>query len=149
MDDGAETFSYSAYDPILVHNDPDIGTVLGKSAQVLDHMIPSPEDCSIYLANNRVTGEFGIRPGYTVAIRFSRTAPSDGEPYTGSIGFLNLRWAVEEVSGAETGKGTPANIDDIVAQAILNLKKATAKPGPMISGYELKDVLTRIVNALK
>ena len=147
--DGDGNTSYTAYDPILIHNDSSIEDIRGRSVRVMDHAFPTEDECQGYIRNNlgNVAGVFGIRPGYTVAVRFSRTSPSNGEPYVGSIGFLNLRWSIEEVT---TIKATSSEkVDDIVAQTVRNLRRAAAKSGPMDTGYAIVNVLTRIVNALK
>lgn len=146
-DDNAEV-SYTAYDPILVHNDAAIADVSGRSARVLDYAFPTEKDCAGYVESHagKLSGVFGIRPGYTVAIRFSRDAPSSGTPYTGAIGFLNLRWAVEEVSAIDVGGKT---YDDIVALTVANLRKAAKKSGPFDTGYSVADFLTKVANALR
>jgi len=146
-DDNAEV-SYTAYDPILVHNDAAIADVSGRSARVLDYAFPTEKDCAGYVDSHagKLSGVFGIRPGYTVAIRFSRDAPSSGTPYTGAIGFLNLRWAVEEVSVIDVGGKT---YDDIVAITVANLRKAARKSGPFDTGYSVADFLTKVANALR
>lgn len=140
--------SYTAYDPILVHNDSSIEDFAGRSAQVLGYAFPTEDDCADYILAHagQLSGPFGVRPGYTVAVRFSRTAPAEGEAYTGSIGFLNLRWAIEEVA---TVKVTKSQEDDIVEQTVRNLRAAAKKAGVMDSGYSVVNILTRIVNALK
>ena len=143
-------YEYTAYDPLLMHNDSSITPIAGKSVQVLDHAFPSPDDCQNYINNpaNRVSGSvFGIKPGYTVSIRFSRSNPSDGTPYTGAIGFLNLRWEIEQVTTVDAS--SESEVDDLVTQTVLNLRKAAAKSGRMTNSYELVLVLTRLLNALK
>lgn len=140
-----ETFSYSAYDPLLVHNDSTIETVLGKSIRALDHAFPTPDDCrSYYDAHNLAGTVFGVKPGYTVSVRFSRADPSSGTPYTGALGILNLRWAIElySIVDAETE-------NDLVTQTVINLRKAAAKSGPMRNSYDLVTILTRLLNAMK
>jgi hypothetical protein len=149
LDEDGSSFSYTAFDPILIHNDPTLDTVLGKNVRVLDYTIPSNNDCTKYITTNNITGVFGVRPGYTVAIRFSRAAPTEGAPYIGSVGFLNLRWSIEEVTTIDTKDSVPTNIDDIVVQTVTNLRAAASKAGRMNTSYEIVDILTRIVNALK
>ena len=143
--------SYDAYDPLLVHNDPSIENLYGRSVMVLDHSFPTEDECRGYIDANlsKTSGVFGIRPGYTVAVRFSRVSPSSGTPYTGDIGFLNLRWSIEEVAAVSVSK--PSDTDAIVYQTVKALRNAAAKSGsaPMQSGYAVSDVLQRIVNALK
>ena len=149
--DGGEV-SYTAYDPILVHNDPSIEDLGGRSARVMDGPFPTNEECKAYIQNNRglVAGVFGIRPGYTVAVRFSRANPSSGDPYTGAIGFLNLRWAIEEVATVEiSGSEGGDDMDKVVRQTVRNLRKAAAKSIPMEKGYDLVAVLQSVINALR
>ena len=149
MDEGADV-AYSAYDPLLVHNDPTLGSLAGKSVLVMDHAFPTAAECSGYISrNNLVGGVFGVRPGYTVAVRFSRTSPTTGTPYTGAIGFLNLRWAIEEVAAIQTDSEGCRQVDELVEQTVRNLRRAAAGAGPMGSGYEVVHVLTRVLNALR
>lgn len=140
-----ETYAYSAYDPLLVHNDSSIVPVLGKSILALDHAFPTPDDCRSYYDAHSLSGTvFGVKPGYTVSVRFSRSDPSSGTPYTGAIGILNLRWSIELYSlvDAETE-------DDLVKQTVISLRKAAAKSGPMRNSYDLVTILTRLLNAMK
>lgn len=141
--------SYTAYDPLLIHNDSSLENLYGRSVQVMDHAFPTEDECQAYIRNNlnKVSGVFGVRPGYTVAVRFSRTAPSKGNPYVGAIGFLNLRWAIEEVATIPVSE--PGQIDDIVTHTVKALRRAAAKSGPMHSGYAVTAVLQRLINALK
>lgn len=143
---------YDAYDPILVHNDPRIGTLAGKSIQVLDYAFPNQDDCSDYLQTHpeMASGVFGLHPGYTVAIRLSRTAPSSGTPYTGPIGILNFRWAIEAVDGSvQPQQLSASSIDDIVTTTVMNLRKVPLGGYGVNTGYQLADILARVMNALK
>lgn len=149
------SIGYTAFDPVLMHNDSSLGTVYGRSVQVLDHSFPYPEDCQGYIEahQGQITGAFGILPGYTVAVRFSRASPStDGEyssyaPYTGALGVLNLRWCVEEV--ATMSVATASATEDLVTQTVLNLRKAAARGGSMTTDYEVVNILKRLLSALK
>lgn len=81
---GSSTGTYTAYDPILIHNDP----VLATNMELLQsNVLGSPFPESPYL-----------RPGYTVAVRFAGAASTyTASEYTGDLGFLNLRWKLERV----------------------------------------------------
>lgn len=93
------SFSYKAFDPILVHNDPSIEDVDGRSSRALGDPLPSGSECESYLASHLIgTSSFGVRPGYIVSVKFSRSAPSSGTPYTGRLGFINLRWSLVSTS---------------------------------------------------
>jgi hypothetical protein len=140
-----ETFSYSAYDPLLIHNDSSLDPARGKSVLVLDHAFPTPEDCKTYYEAHQLSGTvFGVKPGYTVSVRFSRANPSDGLPYIGPIGFLNLRWTVELYSTVDV-----KTENDLITQTVINLRKAAAKSGRMDNSYDLVAILQRLINALR
>jgi hypothetical protein len=144
---GQNSYDYSAFDPILIHNDSTIADEAGVSQQVYDASFPNKTDCSEYVAAHSITWAFGIRPGYTVAIRFSRTDPSTGVPYEYPIGFLNLRWRVEEVATVDAVR--EGYLDDLVTRTVVNLRKAAKSSGPMTNSYEVVDVIQKILNALK
>lgn len=145
-DDGS--YGYDAFDPLLIHNDSSIEDEYGRSAQVYDHAFPTKDDCSSYVKAHGITSAFGVKPGYTVAIRFSRSAPTAaGEPYTGAIGFLNLRWSVEEVASLEAERAD--YVDNLVTRTVLDMRRAASKAGPMEMSYDVVDVLKKILNALK
>ena len=98
--DGQSLYSYAAYDPILVHNDSSIDALPPVAYHGLADPFPNNVDCSRYVSTHVVSGgEIGVKPGYAVAVRFSRTNPSasGGSKYTGKIGFLSVRWALEEI----------------------------------------------------
>lgn len=97
-DSGDGTFSYKGFDPMVLHNDPSIENVAGRSSDALGRPIPDAAQCSGYLSGHTVgTSAFGVRPGYIVAVRLSRAAPSSGTPYTGKLGFMDIRWALSRV----------------------------------------------------
>lgn len=151
-DDEENPYKYTAYDPILIHNDTDIIPQAGNNALVVDHAIPTREECSKYITDQRVPlGPFGIRPGYTVALRFSRSAPMlgtmGGTAYTGPIGFLNLRWSIEQVSALDSGK--TINTEDIVNSTVMRLRKMAAGTGPMDNVDAIVGILTRVIAALQ
>lgn len=144
---GSGGFSYEAYDPILVHNDPSIADVAGKSRMVLDKPIPDESYHAGLLNGKLVTPAFGVMPGYTVALRFSRTDPSGGNAYTGRIGFMNLRWSLEQaLLPEEAGK---AMIDGIVNRTVMDLKEAARRIGGLDTSYDLADAVGKIVDAVR
>ena len=110
-DSSESDYSYTAFDPVMVHNDSSIDDEAGVSYRSFGDSFPNEEECSGYLANHVLaTSTFGVRPGNVVAIRFSRKAPSSGSPYEGRLGFMNLRWelvaagsAIDEDSKALSG----------------------------------------------
>lgn len=82
---GSSTGSYTAYDPILIHNDPGltINTELLQS-----NVLGTPFPATVPY----------LRPGYTVAVRFAGLdTPNLASKYAGDLGFLNLRWKLERV----------------------------------------------------
>jgi len=96
---GIRRFKYDSFDPVLIHNDVDIGSSALKAYEVLPDPFPNNDDCSQYFSTHTVSsGELGVKPGYSVAVRLSRSAPRIGaSPYVGKLGFLSVRWALEEV----------------------------------------------------
>lgn len=89
--------SYKAFDPVFVHTEG--GTVSGSDA--FGKVIPSLVECGTYSEKHPGTVEtsFGVRPGYTVAVRLSRGPVVSGvQEYVGSVGFMNFRWQLERVS---------------------------------------------------
>ena len=144
-DDG--TYSYDAYDPLLVHNDSSLDQIAGKSVLVMDHAFPTQDDCKSFCSQNHISGSvFGVKPGYTVSVRFSRSSPSGGTPYTGAIGFLNLRWSVEKVVDVVVSDD---RADDLVRQTVLNLRREAQKQSRMDNSYDLVGILTRLLRALR
>jgi hypothetical protein len=83
---------YDAYDPLLLHNDPDIasvdGQVVGPFAAPFPTVGEDPET---------------VTAGDLVAVRFERIDPVSGGhlgtpfEYTGHVGFINLSWKLIEV----------------------------------------------------
>jgi hypothetical protein len=140
-------YTYNAYDPLLIHNDSAIGTFYGKKIQVIDHSIPNPKDCTNYISEHKISGIFGVKPGYTVAVRFSRTDPSSGIPYTGDIGFLNLRWSIESVATVDST--TLAATEEIVSQTVMKLRKTASNVTTPDNGFEMVYVLEKLLNALR
>lgn len=83
---------YTAYDPILLHNDESISELPGQITDPFTTYFP-------------VTGEDPetVTAGDLVAVKFERSAPQDaghlGAPneYTEALGFINLGWKLVEV----------------------------------------------------
>lgn len=150
LDVETNTYSYDAYDPMLIHNDTTIASRRGNNERVIDHAIPSPDDCGRYIAAHGITTTFGVRPGYTIAIRFSRAdmPPSeDGEEYTGAIGFLNLRWSIEEVSTVDSGE--ISNLDEVVKDTVMSLRNVAGQYDKMEKVYDIVTILTKVLEALR
>jgi len=83
---------YTAYDPILFHNDPGLATVEGQVPGAFTEIFPLAEqDPEVLTA------------GDLVALRFQRAQPAQAAhrtaafEYTGAVGFINLRWRLVEV----------------------------------------------------
>lgn len=83
---------YTAYDPILLHNDESISELPGQITDPFTTYFP-------------VVGEDPetVTAGDLVAVKFERSVPQDvahvGAPneYTGAMGFINLGWKLVEV----------------------------------------------------
>ena len=143
------TYSYDAYDPLLMHNDASIPDVQGKSARVISRSFPYSGDCLGYTQGRVISGvPFGVRPGYTVGVRFTREAPTAPgvTPYTGPIGILNLQWAVEQVATIDEVQAE--SITKTVIDTVTGLKKAARISGSMNNSMEIVTVLQRLINAL-
>ena len=111
-DDESSGYRYAAFDPILVHNDSDMGDSEGRCAMAFGSAFPDESECSSYLASHVVsTSSIGVRPGSVVAIRFRRCAPSTGTPYEGRLGFMNLRWGLVKASEAVESENAKNNGD--------------------------------------
>ena len=149
--DNGSGYNYTAFDPILIHNDTDISPVEGNNALVINHAIPTKAECDGYVQRNNVGVEFGVKPGYTVALRFSRSSPvfgaKEGSPYTGNIGFLNLRWAIEEVT--EVDKGNTINTEVVITDTVMKLRDVAARSGSMDTVDQIVRVLSGVISALK
>ncbi len=82
---GAAGEAYTAYDPVLIHNDANLENTNLLAVRVLGDAFP----------------DAGLRRGYTVAIKFAGAAVSSGlsgSEYAGDLGFLNLRWKLVPVT---------------------------------------------------
>ena len=146
FDGSARSYRYDAYDPMLVHNDRTIEDVPGSSCLVLDHSFPDENDMDDTSCFGG--GVVGLRPGDTVAIRFSRCANTVGSPYDGSIGFLNMRWTIEKV--AEMGADAAQAATKYVRSTIDRLRRAAGNVnGTPDTAYAVVDVLQSIIDALK
>lgn len=95
---GAE---YTAFDPVFVHTDDGSADVVGSSYAAFGDPLPLLSECKSYADAHPsvVEAQFGVQPGHTVAVRIARGPVLSGvSEYTGSIGFMNLRWFLERVS---------------------------------------------------
>ena len=133
---------------MLVHNDSSIDDEYGRSYQVYGAAFPNNEDCSNYCSKHQIVGSFGILPGYTVAIRFSRTAPTAGSAYTAPIGFLNLRWSIEAVTTIDSGN-LVFSTDQLVEQTVMKLRKVALNDSIMNKDYDVVSVIQKLLNALR
>lgn len=99
VDNGGKKYKYTAFDPILIHNDPALPSDMSRSWYALPEMFPNNDDCAQYFSTHVVSGgELGVKPGYVVAVRISRASPAATyHPYQGRLGFVSVRWALEEV----------------------------------------------------
>lgn len=84
---------YSAYDPMLIHNNPDEAPSTDddrKIAWVLGD--PLPVKAALY--NWTLPGEPVVKPGSLVGIKVARAdvISAVSQEYTGKIGFINIRW---------------------------------------------------------
>ena len=93
-------YTYKAFDPLYVHTIDESSSVLGKSEAAFGAPVPKFDECPTFVQrHDSVESSFGVRPGYTVAIRISRgqvAGPGTSE-YTGSLGFMNMRWRLERI----------------------------------------------------
>ena len=142
-------YEYRAYDPVLIHNDVGIEDVPGKSEMVLDHAIPDKAECLNYVRSHTIaTPVFGVRPGYTLAIRFSRSAPSSEAEYTGPVGIINLRWAlVEDDSAVPQQQDMLSNIVDAT---VTNMRKvaSTIDTAAMTNSDAVVDAVSKVINSI-
>lgn len=144
------TYAYKGFDPVLAHNDPTIEDVAGRSCRAFGYPFPNEADCSDYLSTHLIgTSAFGVRPGYIVSVRLSRSAPSTGTPYTGKLGFINLRWSLVRATADETAEASYTTIDAV--QVIANLRKVALKlnSGNVRSIDQIRSALLSIANQLK
>ena len=85
---------YSAYDPILITNDPTM-----PSSPVGTNRIVNIGDLFELPSSTKMAT---VRPGYIVAVRVSRAnTESTIASYSYPIGFINLRWAITPVHTEE------------------------------------------------
>lgn len=149
ISDGSD-YDYKAFDPILIHNDPSIPNVAGKSYQALGAPLPTEADCSGYLATHVIgTSAFGVRPGYIVSVKFSRSAPSSGLPYTGRIGFINLRWSLVRAMDNEVVDATTDTVDPKTVLTELKRTAARYNSGNVRSVEQIRDALISLLSKLR
>lgn len=145
---GENGYEYTAFDPLIVHNDPSIDDEYGRSYQVYPAPFPNNDDCSDYCSKHQIVGSFGILPGYTVAIRFSRTAATVEPAYTAPIGFLNLRWSVEAVTSIDSGN-LVFSTDELIDNTVMKLRKVALNSGAMNKDYDVVAVIQKLLDALR
>jgi hypothetical protein len=88
---GSDTEGYKAYDPILLHNDPNIAEIPGQVTAPFGSLFPTAADTPPE-----------VTAGNMVAIRVKRVIPQLAHQggtveYTGEIGFIDLRWQLVEI----------------------------------------------------
>ena len=98
---------YNGFDPVfittddksLVDQDDVIAKVLGKT-------LPAASDFAV----QKISPE--LKPGYLVGVRISRAVTqADGEePYTGSLGFINLSWSLVSLDDYGTVPRSPSDL---------------------------------------
>lgn len=144
------TFSYKAFDPIIIHNDPLIADAAGRSYGALGSPFPTEQACSGYLSSHLIgTSSFGVRPGYIVAVKFSRANPGITPAYTGKIGFINLRWSLVRASVEERVTLDGADID---AKAVLSKMRTAAmqiSSANTSTSYQLRDQFLKLIQGLR
>ena len=147
--DAENMYSYNAYDPVLIHNDTTLDVVPGKSELVLDHALPDSSECSEYVKSHTIsTTVFGVKPGYTIAVRFSRSAPSSGLAYEAPVGLINLRWAIVEDDSAKQVQQDL--VQNIVDSTVMKMRKAAASidTAAMVNSDAVVDVVTKVVKSI-
>jgi len=85
---------YMAYDPMLIHNNPDLADEERRSAQVLGNPFPVKDDLKIWTYVDAPV----VRSGSLIGIRVARAnLVGGGDEYTSGIGFINLRWQLSKI----------------------------------------------------
>lgn len=119
-----DVYGYKAYDPVLLHNDSTIENIVGRSTNALGDMFPNDKECSEYVATHTIgTTVLGVRPGYIVAVRFSRKAPSSNRQYTAPLGFINLRWSLVDMDSGVTDAVTSRS-NELASTTLERLREA-------------------------
>lgn len=91
----AATPVYSAYDPVLIHNDPYLPDIPGHQSKVLGMPFPTPAQVPAWASTVESSAAIGVRPGSLVGVKFARAnTASPADEYTGGLGFINLRWKI-------------------------------------------------------
>lgn len=143
-------YRYTAFDPILVHNDPTIDDIDDRSAMAFGQSFPAESECGAYMASHAIgSSVLGVRPGYVVAVRISRSAPTRGlEEYVGRIGFMNLRWALVRVEDDDVPE---AKASDDCCDVIERLQDvaSTITAGTLNTSYDIRNALLAIVDQLR
>jgi hypothetical protein len=94
-------YVYNGFDPLLIHNNPEFVGPTSDSKfsfqNALGIAFPTIDETSNSQGSDNSGIDF-VKPGYIVAVRFSRTNSGAGNyEYTGGIGFINLRWELIKV----------------------------------------------------
>jgi len=92
------TPTYTAYDPMLIHNNPAELPATDedrKIAQVLGNPFPTAGDLVYWDVG--AWGDPDVRPGSLVAIRIQRSNAVATPAYTGTLGFISIRWRLVAV----------------------------------------------------
>lgn len=90
--DENQNWTYVAYDPFVATTDIDVPKTDDVCVPFSNQPLPSSEELPNVV----------LKPGYLVAIRISRSAPSgvggnsEYEAYTNPLGFLSMDWSLEE-----------------------------------------------------
>jgi hypothetical protein len=98
-----DRYVYTGFDPILIHNNTSFVAPNGMDSSfsqqnILGISFPTKNTSTNYNGDTG-SGIDYLKPGYIVAVRFSRTSSDAGRyQYTGGIGFINLRWELIRVA---------------------------------------------------
>lgn len=98
IDYGGTTLVYKAYDPMIIHNNPN--DTYNDPARIVRALgQPLPQAPAKKGSNTEtVLDNLLARPGTLVAVRISRAGVATAsEEYTGSLGFMQLRWRLVRV----------------------------------------------------
>lgn len=84
---GTDASGYTAYDPFVLHNDPEFTELEGAVTPQFYQPIPTDSDVPSQLT-----------AGDLVALKFERNDIVGGsDEFTGAVGFMRLRWRLEQI----------------------------------------------------
>ena len=91
--------AYTAFDPLLLHDDVNIPDVANQTVNGGFGVIPAVNDFNGTVPGQPIldTGLLCLRPGTIVGIKIQRASPGTASEYTGALGFLNLRWQLDAI----------------------------------------------------